>query len=87
MGKHVATDIGDDSLAEGDDEVVAAGRGYCEDSGQHQQHGKIGVDEALVTTGETVVDHAAHGHRQRQRGAGSQCKKDESAENQARIAT
>ena len=63
----VAPEVGDDALAERDDEVVARRARQREQAGKHDQGEKAAVDEGGVRAGEADVDHRADGERHRQR--------------------
>ena len=70
MREEVGAKIGDDPLAERDDQVVAAGAGEREDAGEHDQRHKAAVDEGGVAAGEADVDHRADRKRHGKRGEG-----------------
>ncbi len=67
MREDVAADVGDDALAERDDEIVARGAGAGEQRRDQHEHGKVVVDQLAVVVGETVIDHPPHRRRKRQR--------------------
>ena len=65
--EHVAAQVGDDALAERDDEVVARRARHREHAGDRDHHREIAVDQVHALVGEPEVDHAAHRERHRQR--------------------
>jgi hypothetical protein len=85
-GEHIAAKVGDDALADGDDEVVAQGARQCEECCQGQQHLEIVVDERPVSGGKALIDHAAHGERQGERGGRRQREREKRADDEAAIA-
>ena len=66
MGKNVATNVGDDPLAECDDEIVAAGGRRRQQRRHQNQCREILGDDVGARRLEAVIDHAPHGHRQGQ---------------------
>jgi hypothetical protein len=63
MRKHVASQIGDDSLPERVDEVDAGRTGKGEHRHDCDHQTEITVDQADAVGGEAEIDHASHRNR------------------------
>ena len=86
MREHVAPEVGDHTLAERRDEIVA-GRGGESDDHHDRAHGdEIDVDGAAAVLRKTEIDHRAQGERHRQRRRGGDGQRRQRRERAAEIA-
>ena len=85
MAEQRVANVGHHAFADPHDEVEAHGRAQRQHHDDRQHGEEVFVDEGRVVGGEAVVDDAAHGDRNRQRGTGGGQKCDQRQDHLAPI--
>ena len=86
MAKHLRPQVRHHPFAQPVDRVHARGACHRQHQADDDQHGKIHIHEYAVGARKAVIDHAAHGDRHRQHGAGRDHERDQRHRKHARMA-